>query len=203
MRQKIFDPFYSSHALGGNDRIGAGLGLSIVHGIVLNHKGHIEVESHLGMGSHFTIYLPISQSESDSRVVSLSEARATTSRVMLVDDEEWIVDVAARLLTSLGLEVEAFVHPLEALERFKTGPNDFSLLITDQNMPQMKGVELIDAVRKVRDDVNVVMMSGNVSPLPDDDPAYFMAKPFRLADLKQVLEKVGLYSERESKEVVS
>jgi PAS domain S-box-containing protein len=203
MRQKIFDPFYSSHSLGDKERTGAGLGLSIVHGIVLNHKGHIEVESHLGMGSHFTIYLPISRTELDRRVVSLADVRATSRRVMLVDDEEWIVDVAARLLTSLGLEVEAFVHPLEALERFKSGSNDFSLLITDQNMPHMKGVELIEAVRKIRDDVNVVLMSGNVSPLPDDDPSYFMAKPFRLADLKAILEKVGLHTGAESRGVGS
>lgn len=192
MRQKIFDPFYSTIELGEKDRMGAGLGLSIVHGIVLNHKGHIEVESHLGMGTSFTVYFPVSQAEFDDKVVPLPVKRTRSHRIMLVDDEEWIVDVTSRLLSSLGYEVEAFLHPLEALERFKSGSSEFSLVLTDQNMPHMKGAELIMAVRKIRSDIPIVMMSGNVSPLPEDDSIQFMAKPFRLGDLKEVLSAFGL-----------
>ncbi len=193
MRQRIFDPFYSSDDLGDSNRVGAGLGLSIVHGSVLNHKGHIEVESHLGMGSHFTIYLPISNASVEGKVVPLP-AKLTKNRVMLVDDEEWIVDVTSRLLTSLGLEVEAFLHPLEALERFKSGAKDFALVITDQNMPQMKGTDLIVALRAISEAIPLVLMSGNVSPLAEDDSVQFLAKPFRMDDLKQTLARIGIES---------
>ena len=193
MKQKIFDPFFSSDDLGG-ERSGTGLGLSIVHGIVLNHKGHIEVDSHLGMGTHFSIYIPFSDAVAESRVINLPLPKSRTSRVMLVDDEEWIVDVASRLLTALDLEVEAFLHPVEALERFKSSPNEIDLVITDQNMPNLKGTELVDAIRAIRADVKVVLMSGNVSPLPEGTDVHFMSKPFRLADLKASLEALGIQS---------
>lgn len=191
MRQRIFDPFYSSEDLGDSNRIGAGLGLSIVHGTVLNHKGHIDVESHLGMGTHFTIYLPISTASADGKVVPLP-AKVNKNRVMLVDDEEWIVDVTSRLLASFGLEVEAFLHPLEALERFKSGAKDFALVITDQNMPQMKGTDLINALRAISESIPLVLMSGNVSPLAEDDSVQFLAKPFRMDDLRKTLARLGI-----------
>lgn len=195
MKQKIFDPFYSSEDLGG-DRAGTGLGLSIVHGIVLNHKGHIEVDSHLGMGTHFSIYMPCIAIQADDRVIPLPTPKSRTSRVMLVDDEEWIVDVASRLLSSMGLEVEAFLHPVEALERFKSAAGEFDLVITDQNMPNLKGTELVESIRSIRGDVKMVLMSGNVSPLPEGSDVHFMAKPFRVADLRDALKTVGIQNER-------
>ena len=195
MKQKIFDPFYSSEDLGG-DRAGTGLGLSIVHGIVLNHKGHIEVDSHLGMGTHFSIYMPCIAIQADDRVIPLPTPKSRTSRVMLVDDEEWIVDVASRLLSSMGLEVEAFLHPVEALERFKSAAGGFDLVITDQNMPNLKGTELVESIRSIRGDVKMVLMSGNVSPLPEGSDVHFMAKPFRVADLRDALKTVGIQNER-------
>ena len=167
-----------------------------MHGIVLNHKGHIEVDSHLGMGTHFSIYMPCIAIQADDRVIPLPTPKSRTSRVMLVDDEEWIVDVASRLLSSMGLEVEAFLHPVEALERFKSAAGEFDLVITDQNMPNLKGTELVESIRSIRGDVKMVLMSGNVSPLPEGSDVHFMAKPFRVADLRDALKTVGIENER-------
>ena len=152
----------------------------------------IEVESHLGMGTHFTVYLPCREVELESRVVPLPITNSRSSKVMLVDDEEWILDVASRLLSSLGIELEAFSHPLEASERFISAPGEFDLLITDQNMPNMKGMELIETVRGLRAELSCILMSGNVSPLQQDSEVLFMSKPFRIGDLKSVLQMVGI-----------
>lgn len=202
MKQKIFDPFYSTDDL-GDAASGTGLGLSIVHGIVLNHKGYISVESHLGIGTHFSIYLPGGTVEVHDRIVPLLSAKSTNKKVLIVDDEEWIVDLASQLVTSLGVEVEAFVHPMEALERYRSGPKDFAAIITDQNMPGLKGVELIAALRKIDSDVQVILMSGNVSPLEEGDPAHFMAKPFRLAELKDALVLVNAIASEDSNQQLS
>lgn len=188
MKQKIFDPFYSSDGLGFGDRPGTGLGLSIVHGIVLAHRGYIDVDSEVDRGTRFRIYFPIAEESSSGTVVQLRPPKVNKRRIMLVDDEEWVVDVTARLLTTLGFEVESFTQPYEALDRFKSSPKDFALVITDQNMPQIKGTELIEGLRKVNSQIKVLMMSGNVSPLLDENHiTAFMGKPFKLESLQSAL----------------
>lgn len=193
IQQRIFDPFYSSDGFGFGERAGTGLGLSIVHGIVLAHKGHIEVESTLGRGTRFRIYFPVAEATSNPKVVHLAAVRAKKSTIMLVDDEEWVVDVASRLLTSLGHKVQSFTHPVDALEQFKATPEAYDAVLTDQNMPQIKGTELIDALRRVRGDIKILLMSGNVSPLQEvNDMTGFMAKPFKLDALKSSLAALGI-----------
>jgi CheY-like chemotaxis protein len=114
----------------------------------------------------------------------------------LVDDEEWAVDVAARLLTSLGHKVQPFTHPVDAMEQFKATPEAYDVVIIDQNMPQIKGTELIDALREVRGDIKILLMSGNVSPLRQVDGAtQFLAKPFKLEVLKSSLAALGIADE--------
>ena len=193
MTQKIFDPFFSSDGMGFGDRSGTGLGLSIVHGIVLAHKGHIEVDSEVGRGTTFRIFLPLTEASSSATVVHLHGSKVNQKRIMLVDDEEWVVDVTARLLTSLGHEVETFTHPFEALERFKSAPGEYKLVITDQNMPQIKGTDLIEGLRQIDPQTRVLLMSGNVSPLENVDPLTgFMGKPFKLHNLRSALADLGV-----------
>lgn len=192
-KQQMFDPFYSSDGFGFGARVGTGLGLSIVHGIVLAHRGHIEVESTPGRGTRFRIYLPVTEAIPDPKVVQLPRTRIKMNSVMLVDDEVWVVDVTARLLTSLGHRVQSFTHPLDAMEQFKATPEAYDVVITDQNMPQIKGTELITGLRRVRQDIKVLLMSGNVSPLQEvDDQTQFMAKPFKLDVLKSSLKALGI-----------
>jgi len=193
VQHRIFDPFYSSDGFGFGERVGAGLGLSIVHGIVLAHKGHIEVESTLERGTRFRLYFPVAEATANPKVVHLTTVRPKKNTIMLVDDEEWVVDVAARLLTSLGHKVQSFTHPVDAMEQFKATPEAYDVVITDQSMPQIKGTELINALRRVRGDIKILLMSGNVSPLQEvDEMTQFMAKPFRLEVLKSSLAALGI-----------
>ncbi|MFT5560647.1 MAG: PAS domain S-box-containing protein [Litorivivens sp.] len=193
IKNRIFDPFYSSDGQGLKNRPGTGLGLSIVHGIVLAHRGYIDVESVVGSGTQFRVYLPEGEVASDSVIIQLRPPASNIQRVMLVDDEEWVVDITSRLLTSLGHDVHAFTHPAEAIEQFKATPDVYKVIITDQNMPQIKGTELIDQLRQIKSEIKVILMSGNVSPLSDmDDNTRFMAKPFKFDNLKGELAVLGI-----------
>jgi len=201
IKNRIFDPFYSSGGYGTEDRSGAGLGLSVVHGIVLAHSGYIEVDSVVGSGTQFRIYLPEGQAVSDSVVVQLRQPTLNKWRVMLVDDEEWVVDITSRLLTSLGHDVQAFTHPAEALEQFKATPDAYKVVITDQNMPHIKGTELVEQLRQIKSEIKVILMSGNVSPLRDTDiNTRFMAKPFKFDNLKTLLAALGISEDKESQD---
>ncbi|MFT5013673.1 MAG: PAS domain S-box-containing protein [Patiriisocius sp.] len=196
LQQRIFDPFYSSDGFGFGERVGTGLGLSIVHGIVLAHKGHIELESKVGRGTRFRLHFPVAEATQNPKVLHLTTVRNKKHSIMLVDDEEWAVDVAARLLTSLGHKVQPFTHPVDAMEQFKATPEAYDVVIIDQNMPQIKGTELIDALREVRGDIKILLMSGNVSPLRQVDGAtQFLAKPFKLEVLKSSLAALGIADE--------
>jgi PAS domain S-box-containing protein len=193
MKSRIFDPFYSSDSHGVEGRSTTGLGLSVVHGIVQAHRGYIDVKSVVGSGTQFRIYLPEGEASSASVVVQLRQPIVNKRRVMLVDDEEWVVDITSRLLTMLGHDVQTFTHPAEALAQFKATPDAYKVVITDQNMPQIKGTELIDQLRRIKSETKVILMSGNVSPLHEvDDNTRFMAKPFKVDNLKNVLAALGI-----------
>lgn len=193
MKSRIFDPFYSSDSHGVEGRSTTGLGLSVVHGIVQAHRGYIDVKSVVGSGTQFRIYLPEGEANSDSVVVQLRQPKVNKRRVMLVDDEEWVVDITSRLLTMLGHDVQSFTHPAEALEQFKATPEAYKVVITDQNMPQIKGTELIDQLRQINSETKVILMSGNVSPLQDmNENTRFMAKPYKFDTLKTVLAALGI-----------
>lgn len=193
MKSRIFDPFYSFDSHGIEGRSMTGLGLSFVHGVVQAHRGHLDVESVVGSGTQFRIYLPEGDASSDSVVVQLRQPVVNKRRVMLVDDEEWVVDITSRLLTMLGHDVQTFTHPAEALAQFKATPDAYKVIITDQNMPQIKGTELIALLRRIKSDSKIILMSGNVSPLHNvDGNTRFMVKPFKFDNLKTVLAALGV-----------
>jgi CheY-like chemotaxis protein len=160
-QQRIFEPFFSTGAFGK----GAGLGLSVVHGIVREHAGAIDVVSAKGHGTRFHIYLPI---VSPALAAPGDEPRPVTERgrgqrILLVDDEAALVFLSRRLLTRLGYEVTAHEDPQEALEAFRRDPAAFDALITDLTMPGMSGLDLAARVLAIRGDLPIVLMSGYVS----------------------------------------
>ena len=108
-------------------------------------------------------------------------------RILLVDDEEWVTDVSKRILEPLGYTVMTYNLPLDAMEAFKVDPDCCDVLITDQNMPIKRGLELVTEMRALHPELPVVVMSGNVSPLVEQtaDPSIvFLAKPYTLADMR-------------------
>ncbi|MCB9367434.1 MAG: response regulator [Calditrichaeota bacterium] len=156
LQEKVFEPFFTTKEAGR----GTGLGLSLVHGIVADHSGHITLISELGKGTTFHVYLP--QIEKSDRQVRVAEPHTLSGaeRILLVDDEDQIASMADKILSRLGYSVTSFTNSQEAFERFEARPEDFDLLITDLNMPRISGITLVQKVHELRPDLPVIAISG-------------------------------------------
>jgi PAS domain S-box-containing protein len=154
---RIFDPFVTTKDVG----TGTGLGLSLVHGIVTELGGAIEVASELGGGSCFTVYLPRNGERMEFEAeVPKPVVRGARKQVLLVDDEEALVHLTSDMLIELGYQPAAFTSAERALAAFVRDPASFDAVITDSRMPRMPGTRLIKALREVRPDVPTLLVSG-------------------------------------------
>jgi len=158
--ERIFDPFFTTKEVG----VGTGLGLSLVHGIVTDLGGGIDVESSSGVGTNFTVYLPWSAEASASALADEPLTQGAGETVLLVDDEEALVRLGEEMIASLGYEPVGFTSSTEALAEFRAAPDRFNVVLSDETMPGMTGSELARAIRAIRPDMPVVLMSGFVSP---------------------------------------
>jgi PAS domain S-box-containing protein len=164
-QRRIFEPFFTTKAPGS----GTGLGLSVVHGIVKAHRGAIAVHSVPGEGARFDVYLPLASNAATAeapsgQVPGPAPAPAAAGRhIVYVDDYEALVFLAGRLLRKHGYRVTTFVSGEEALDWFRRSQEPVDLLVTDQNMPGMSGVELVRAVRELRPSQRMAIVSGHVN----------------------------------------
>jgi len=156
-QQRIFDPYFTTKKKGE----GTGLGLAVVHGIVKSFGGHISVYSEPGEGTTFRIYLPQISLEAEIQPDKFIEPIPTgDEHILVVDDEESIVQMEKQMLESLGYQVSDCTSSPEALKIFRNQPEDFSLVITDMTMPDMTGVELVQRVRTIRQNIPIILCSG-------------------------------------------
>ena len=158
VRSKVFDPFFTTKDVGQ----GTGMGLAVVHGIVKSHGGFVNIESEPGMGSTFYIHLPLANREKDPEEAAqpglLPKGRG--EHILFVDDEEALVEIGRSLLTRLGYRVTAMTSSLEALNRFRKTPLDFDLIITDQTMPRMTGLDMAREMLRLRPEVPILLCTG-------------------------------------------
>jgi len=153
---KIFVPFFTTKS----EEQGTGLGLSVVHGIVEGHHGMIHVESQLGRGSEFIVYLPAAEFAATPTKKTEQELPKGSESILFVDDEHSIAQMVEQQLTNLGYAVEVRISSVDALELVRSEPGRFDLLITDMTMPQMTGVNLVKEIRRFRPDLPVILCTG-------------------------------------------
>jgi PAS domain S-box-containing protein len=154
--QRIFDPFFTTKSR----EEGTGMGLAVVYGIVKTCGGTITVESRPGEGSHFCLYFPKVVSAVPECVTEPREVFTGKGRVLFVDDEEPLTILGKIMIESLGYSVLTKTSSLEALEMFRSRPDEFDLLITDYTMPDMTGIDLAKEVRQIRANMPVILCTG-------------------------------------------
>jgi len=187
----IFEPYYTTKAPGE----GTGMGLAIIHGIVKSCGGEIIVESEVGKGTVFTIYLPVIKARSESHPYEKDTLLFGNERVLFVDDEDSITRMESRILEQLGYSVTTRTSSLEALELFRAKPDDFDLVITDMTMPNMNGDKLAAQLVAIRPDIPVILCTGYSKNISDDSAAKFgikalVYKPIARVDLSKTIRKV-------------
>ena len=186
--ERIFEPFFTTKPVGA----GTGLGLSLVHGIVLDHGAALEVSSSPGTGTTFSVYLPLTEAEPAQEPAPLAAPRGNGETILVVDDEESLVRLAEEVLASLGYEPVGCVGAIEALRVFRAAPQRFDAAVTDAIMPELSGLELLAELRRLRPELPAILVSGYGGP--DLNAAATAAgvqavlvKPLGAADLAQSL----------------
>jgi len=153
---RIFEPFFTTKT----DGQGTGLGLSVTHGIVSAHGGTITVDSELGVGTEFCVYLPIDIRPMCDQLLAEESPVTGTERVLVVDDDPEIVRLICEMLSSWGFRVTDCTSGIEALETFRAKPYDYDVIVTNQTMPRMTGIELASEIKSLRADIPLILMTG-------------------------------------------
>lgn len=163
---KVFDPYFTTKPQGK----GTGMGLAIVHGLVHEYGGEITVESTLGKGTTFHVFLPVVEEAPVPDIEKPSQVVCGTARILFVDDEKLLAQMGKELLEPLGYKVTVREKSLEALSTFQDNPDAFDIVITDQTMPDMTGTTLAQKILEIRKDIPIILCTG-FSSLVDEDSA--------------------------------
>jgi PAS domain S-box-containing protein len=155
--ERMFDPFFTTKGAGK----GTGLGLSLVHGIVADLGGGIDVRTAVGSGTTFTVWLPSvgeAAAPSSNLTTHLPHGRGQT--ILIVDNEKPLVALAEETLADLGYEPIGYSSSLIALQAIRDAPQRFDVVLTDDSMPEFTGIDLAREIAQLRPDMPVVLMSG-------------------------------------------
>jgi len=190
----IFDPFFSTKERGK----GTGLGLSVVHGIITGYQGSIEVQSSPGQGSTFRVYVPVlKQPELMSEHLETEAAISLfgTERILVVDDELLLVKVSQRMLEDFGYSVTGTMDSKQALAMVQGDPRQFDLIVTDQTMPGLTGVELARAVLEIVPSMPIILCTGHSAVTSAEEAMAlgvrkFLHKPLQVDELVRAVRVV-------------
>ncbi|MFO7990515.1 MAG: ATP-binding protein, partial [Desulfotignum sp.] len=188
---RIFDPYFTTRAPGK----GSGLGLAVVYTIVKNHKGAITVENRPEGGVQVTMLFPMVDQKPQTKIEPMEESFHGTERILFVDDEESITQMAQKALTSFDYRIETQSDPEDALAMFKLNPGYFDVVITDMTMPKMTGAKLAEKLIGIRPDIPIILCTG-YSALIDEEKARqlgiaaYMMKPVSMLKIAKTIRKL-------------
>jgi CheY-like chemotaxis protein len=187
--ERIWTPFFTTKGIGK----GTGLGLSTVRGIVASHHGFVELDTKVGRGTTFRVFLPaiVSESPRSSSATPFATPDGHGERILVVDDDRLIRDTISEILGQHGYRVVSCGDGVEAIALFNAHPGEIPLVVTDVDMPRLGGVALASALLQLHPDLRIVAMSGlsrNESGGSDVPEIHqlahaFLPKPFKPEDL--------------------
>ncbi len=193
-KERIFDPYFTTKETGK----GTGLGLAVIHGIVESYNGFIKVESEIGRGTTFKVFLPVLEK---SMVTDVQEQKEDsflptgTEHILIVDDEEAILNLHKIFLQQLGYEISSTINSREALEKIRLYSDRFDLLVTDQSMPNLSGVELAREVLKIKPALPIILCTGYSAVVSEKEALAigikkYAKKPVELQNLAGIIRQV-------------
>lgn len=192
IQQKVFDPFFTTKDKGK----GSGLGLFIVHSIITNHNGYINLYSEPNKGTRFNIYLPINKASQQSSDENNSILKGTGT-LLLIDDEEDVRSVCKDILNSFGFDVITAIDGKEGIQKYIEHRDKIRAVILDMIMPRMGGNEVFQTLKEINPSVKVIISSGfsqegyaGIDKLIKDGALGFIQKPFTLQTIKNILKQI-------------
>jgi PAS domain S-box-containing protein len=191
VKNKIFNPYFTTKEIGK----GTGMGLSIVHGIVKGYGGFITCNSELGKGTDFQLFFPVLERAALHETEEVKNIPTGKERVLFIDDEEILAEMGKHMLERLGYHVTVRKSSLEALETFQNQPDQFDVVITDQTMPGMTGVDLARRMLQIRPDIPIILCTGYSSIISEEKAKSFGIREFALkpvgkSDIAMLIRKV-------------
>lgn len=185
---KIFEPFFTTK----DQSKGTGLGLSVVYGVVRNHNGYISVDSEIGVGTAFTIYLPrIEKTDNIEKDKSAENVVGGNERVLIVDDDTGANVVGGDILRELGYKVDLSHDGFQAIEKFQNN-NVYDLVVLDLNMPGISGKEVFYRLKKLKPSIKILICSGYSDTILNDDDFIksidgYLHKPYMYEELAKAV----------------
>jgi CheY-like chemotaxis protein len=189
---RIFEPYFTTK----EGHSGSGLGLSVVHGLAVGYGGVIRVDSQLGKGTTFDVWLPRCEGGQSVSAESTPAQPSGEEGVLVVDDEVDVRMVCVRMLRGMGYRVVAVSSADEALSRLDENPEGFSVVLTDQNMPKTTGMQLAARIRESHSRCRIVLMTGYSEAIVGRSPEAlgidrFLSKPFTAQELSVAIRSVS------------
>ncbi|MBR9980017.1 MAG: PAS domain S-box protein [Desulfatitalea sp.] len=190
-QRRIFDPFFTTHEPGR----GTGLGLASVFGIVKNHNGIVTVKSRPGMGATFELFLPASDKAPQADVAPVTSVETGSETILLVDDEDYIIDVSRLMLEGLGYRLLIADNGHTAIDLFGEHKDTIDLVVLDMVMPDLDGEAVFKELRAIRPDIKVLFASGfyvmeQATGLMRKGQTDFLQKPFNMHQLSTKIRRM-------------
>lgn len=192
VKRRIFEPFFTTKEVGH----GTGMGLAVVYGIVKSHGGTVTVDSVPGKGSTFTVFLPLAEARTAERPQGeKGEAPRGSERILVVDDEPEVVETASMTLERLGYQVTTAKSGVEAWSIFQEDMAAFDLVITDQTMPDLTGIDLARKILERREGLPIILFTGYSETVTPERAksagiSEYVLKPFAKREVAETVRRV-------------